>query len=141
MLGLGVIRDEGRPRAAGVLGLPLTLVALRLVGFVLLVVLLPDMRSSAFSSGKNMPPPSIDVLKYCFPPTSPEFFPLEAYSVANSTPANVPFLPSTLPMNRTVPCMPPGTLTGSPTRRVAMLAFKLGYVKKLSAILSHRRLC
>jgi hypothetical protein len=52
-----------------------------------------------------------------YPSTSPLFFPRGANSSLSSTPANIPFFPSTFPMNLTVPCMLPGTSTRSPTSR------------------------
>lgn len=83
--------------------------------------------------GRNIPEPGTEVLKYwvlvnsqpvgtgprrdveAYPSTSPSFFPRAAYCLLSSTPANTPFLPLTLPMNLTTPCMPPGTSTASPT--------------------------
>jgi len=52
-----------------------------------------------------------------YPSTSPLFLPREANSSLSSTPAKVPFLPFTVPINLTVPCMLPGTSTRSPTSR------------------------
>jgi len=83
-------------------------------------------------TGRNMPDPGIEVLKYCLllyvsrratwcprcsthPSTSPSFFPRDANSLLSSTPAKTPFLFDTAPMNLTTPCMPPGTSTRSPT--------------------------
>jgi hypothetical protein len=91
-----------------------------------------DERFCARCTGRNIPEPGTDVLKYCLlrccqymhqagrkardahPSTSPSFFPRDAYSLLNSTPAKTPFLLDTAPMNLTVPCMPPGTSTRSP---------------------------
>jgi hypothetical protein len=92
-----------------------------------------DERFCARCTGRKMPEPGIEVLKYCLlfccqyarigsaklclfthPSTSPSFFPREAYSLLSSTPANTPFLLDTAPINLTVPCMPPGTSTTSP---------------------------
>lgn len=50
-----------------------------------------------------------------YPSTSPLFLPRDAKSGCSSTPAKVPFLPWTVPMKRTVPCMFPGTSTVSPS--------------------------
>jgi hypothetical protein len=83
-------------------------------------------------TGRKMPEPGTDVLKYCLllavstrhtrhqrcsthPSTSPSFFPRVAYSRLSSTPAKTPFLFDTVPINLTTPCMPPGTSTLSPT--------------------------
>ncbi len=55
-----------------------------------------------------------------YPSTSPLFLPREANSSLSSTPANVPFLPFTVPMNLTLPYMFPGTSTRSPTSRSSL---------------------
>jgi hypothetical protein len=91
-----------------------------------------DDRFCARCTGRKMPDPGVVVRKYCLlpavsmrakrrnsrsphPSTSPSFFPRDAYSLLSSTPANTPFLLDTAPMNFTVPCMPPGTSTRSPS--------------------------
>lgn len=65
--------------------------------------------------GTKMPDPGTDVAKYLRPSTSPLFFPRGACSLLSSMPANLPGLPATVPRNLTVPNMPPGTFTRSPT--------------------------
>ena len=65
--------------------------------------------------GTKMPEPGIDVTKYLRPSTSPLFLPRWACSALSSTPAKRPGFPATDPRYLTVPCMPPGTLTTSPT--------------------------
>lgn len=89
-------------------------------------------RFCARCTGRNMPDPETEVLKYFLllccqyarqllaaaathPSTSPLFFPRDAYSLLSSTPAKTPFLLDTAPINLTTPCMPPGTSTTSPT--------------------------
>lgn len=66
-------------------------------------------------TGTKIPEFGVDVMKYFRPSTSPLFFPRRAYSALSSTPANFPGFPATVPRYRTVPCMPPGTFTRSPT--------------------------
>lgn len=56
---------------------------------------------------------------HAYPSTSPSFFPLAANSLSSSTPTNRPVFPLTLPTNRTVPYISPGTLTASPTSNPA----------------------
>lgn len=68
-------------------------------------------------TGTKIPEPGVDGMKYFRPSTSPLFFPRRAYSALSSTPANLPAFPATVPRYRTVPYMPPGTLTRSPTWR------------------------
>lgn len=65
--------------------------------------------------GTKIPDPGMDVAKYLRPSTSPLFFPRVACSLLSSMPANRPGLPATDPKYLTVPNMPPGTLTRSPT--------------------------
>lgn len=65
--------------------------------------------------GTKIPDPGTEVVKYFRPSTSPLFFPRCACSALSSTPANRPGLPATDPKYLTVPYMPPGTFTRSPT--------------------------
>lgn len=72
--------------------------------------------------GTKIPDPGIEVAKYLRPSTSPLFFPRRACSGPSSMPANRPGLPATVPRYLTVPYMPPGTLTVSPTLMSSMAA-------------------
>lgn len=65
--------------------------------------------------GTKIPDPGTEVVKYLRPSTSPLFLPRAECSLLNSIPANLPGLPATAPKYFTVPCIPPGTLTTSPT--------------------------
>lgn len=69
----------------------------------------------AVLTGTKMPEPGMVVRKYRFPSTSPLFLPRSMCSGASSMPAKRPGFPATDPRYRTVPYMPPGTLTTSPT--------------------------
>lgn len=68
-----------------------------------------------------------------YPSTSPSFLPFAANSWSNSTPTNRPGFPLTLPMNRTVPYMSPGTLTISPTSREPLETGVAGMVRPFRA--------
>lgn len=72
--------------------------------------------------GTKIPEPGTEVAKYFRPSTSPLFFPRCACSGPSSTPAKRPGLPATVPRYLTVPYMPPGTLTTSPTLMSSMAA-------------------
>lgn len=81
--------------------------------------------------GTKIPEPGTEVAKYFRPSTSPLFFPRWACSLLSSIPANRPGLPATFPKYLTVPYMPPGTLTRSPTwtsSDCAILGTKKGQV-------------
>jgi hypothetical protein len=74
----------------------------------------PEERLRARWTGRKIPAPGVEVVKYWVPSTAPSFLPRAAKGLLSSTPAKTPFLPRMVPTNLTVPCMPPGTSTASP---------------------------